>query len=117
MANREDNLKKINAELEMMSDNELEQVVGGNIGQTSYDSKVLYDHGLMDTWYGNDGLVFGWKSKSAAVDEGWSRAGITCYTSPFCPNRYWVSGREISRQQAFDIVKSKFKKIHTVSDE
>ena len=30
MANREENLKKINAELEMLSDEELEQVAGGN---------------------------------------------------------------------------------------
>ena len=29
MANREENLKKINAELEQLSDEELEQVAGG----------------------------------------------------------------------------------------
>ena len=32
MATREENLKKINAELEKLSDEELEQVAGGNLG-------------------------------------------------------------------------------------
>ncbi len=38
MANREENLKKISAELEKLSDEELEQVAGGTIPQTSDDS-------------------------------------------------------------------------------
>ena len=39
MANREENLKKINVELEKLSDEELEQVAGGSIPQTSEDIK------------------------------------------------------------------------------
>ena len=39
--NREENLKKINAELEKLSDEELEQVAGGNIGQTAEDKDLL----------------------------------------------------------------------------
>lgn len=50
MATRDDNLKKINAELEQMSDEELEQVAGGTIGQTAGDSKILYDYGIMGLW-------------------------------------------------------------------
>ena len=39
--NREENLKKINDELEKLSDEELEQVAGGNIGQTAEDKDLL----------------------------------------------------------------------------
>ena len=46
--NREENLKKINAELELLSDEELDNVAGGTIGETAGDSQILYDHGLMD---------------------------------------------------------------------
>ena len=52
MATREDKIKKINAELEQLTDDELEQVAGGTIGQTAGDSKILYDYGLMDRHYG-----------------------------------------------------------------
>ena len=39
MANREENLKKINAELEKLSDDELEQVAGGSLQLTEEDAK------------------------------------------------------------------------------
>ena len=41
MANREEILKKINLELNKLSDEELEQVAGGNAEQTSNDSRFL----------------------------------------------------------------------------
>ena len=43
MANREDNLKKINAELEKLSDEELEQVAGGSIPQTAENSNAAQE--------------------------------------------------------------------------
>jgi len=39
MANREENLKKINAELEQLSDEELEKVAGGNAQEMATDIK------------------------------------------------------------------------------
>ena len=53
MANREENLKKINSELEMLNDEQLDEIAGGTIGQTAGDSQILYDYGLMDRHYGN----------------------------------------------------------------
>ena len=58
MANREENLKKINAELEMLSDEELEGVAGGSFGQTRVDSKFLYNHGLTGTWHDKDTFLW-----------------------------------------------------------
>ena len=117
MANREENLKKINAELEKLTDEELEQVAGGTIRQTAGDSKILYDYGLMDRHYGTIPVMFYWKSKSAEVDAGWARAGITCVTKPLGNNQYFLNGKEISRGQAYDHLKANFKRIHQVSDD
>jgi len=117
MATREDNLKKINDELEMLSDEELDNVAGGTIGETAGDSQILYDHGLMDNHYGSIPVMFYWKSKSAEVDAGWAKAGITCVTVPMGANKYFAGDKEISRREAFDIVKSKFKRLHHVSSD
>ena len=117
MATRDENLKKINEELEKLSDEELEGVAGGTIGQTAGDSKILYDYGLMDRHYGTIPVMFYWKSKSAEVDAGWAKAGITCVTAPFGSNKYFLNGKEISRGEAYDHLKANFKRIHTVSDD
>ena len=43
MANREENLKKINAELEMLSDDELEKIAGGTVGELEDLTKAMLD--------------------------------------------------------------------------
>ena len=108
MATREENFKKINDELEQLTDEELDQVAGGTIGQTAGDSKILYDYGLMDKYYGTIPVMFYWGSKSAEVDAGWSKAGITCVTKPFGSNQYFLNGKEISRKEAYRIVNENF---------
>ena len=117
MASREENLKKINDELELMSDEELESVAGGSVGQTSNDSKILYDYGLMNKYYGTVSTMFYWGSKSAEVDEGWSKAGITCVTKPFADNLYFINGKEISRGEAYNHLKENFKRLHNISED
>ena len=113
MATREENLKKINEELEKLSDEQLEKVAGGSIDETSYDSKLLYEHGLIDDWHGALTTAFHWKSYSAAVDEGWRKAGITCVSTPniFANNLYYLNGHEISLQEARQHLEDNFPKI------
>ena len=41
MATREENLKKINAKLEKMSDEELEQVAGGTCDETAENKELI----------------------------------------------------------------------------
>ena len=115
MATREENLKKINADLEKLSDDELEQVAGGSIRDTTGDSEILYDYGCMDEYFSTVPATFHWKTKSAAVDAGWARAGITCVTKPFGDNQYFLNGKEISRDEAHAHLKANFKRIHNVS--
>lgn len=99
---------------EMLSDEELDGVAGGNIGQTTVDSKFLYEHGLVDDWHGEFHMLFNWKSDSAEVDAGWSKAGITCVTKPGGANLYFMGGKEISRDEAYNHVKANFNQIRTI---
>ena len=46
MATREENLKKINEKLEHLTDDELENVVGGTYNNTAADSRVLSKMGF-----------------------------------------------------------------------
>ena len=111
MATREENLKKINAELEQLSDEELDQVAGGGYGETSDDGRFLYEYGLVDEKRGWGPTLLNWREYSPKVDAGWKKAGITCCTSPFGDNQYWVAGKKISRDEAYKIVKEKFQKV------
>lgn len=100
---------------EVVSDEELEQVAGGSIPQTAYDSVLLYEYGLVDDWHSDLTTTFNWESYSAAVDAGWAKAGITCVTkpSPFDNNLYFLNGKEITRDEAHDYVKANFEKIRS----
>ena len=111
MSTREENLKKINEELEKLSDEELDVVAGGTVAQTTADQTFLYKHGLTkETGYNNFWTFIAWLDISRAVDIGWGKAGITCVTKPFKDNQYFFEGREISRETAVKIVEDKFPK-------
>ncbi len=114
MATREENLQKIKAELETLSDEELSMVAGGTKSQTGDDSKLLYEHGLLNNWFyiGSD-----WIEKSAEVDAGWAKAGITCVTKLGSNNLYFMDGRQISRDEAYKHVITNFKKVRDSSKE
>ena len=111
MATRDENLKKINAELEQLSDDELEKIAGGTFEETAEDSQLLYKHGLLDSWYDPVSLVLKRITFSKEVDKGWAKAGITCCTSPCGANKYWRNGKQISREDALLYVESKIKRI------
>ena len=118
MATREENIQKINAELETMSDEELSMVAGGTKSETEKDNELLYDHGLMDhAPAGSTSTGIFWLSISAEVDAGWSKAGITCVTKLGSNNLYFMDGRQISRDEAYKHVITNFKKVRDSSKE
>ena len=117
MATREENIKKINDLLEQLSDEELENVAGGNRYQTSLDSYFLHDMGLMNETY--DVLIANWKSGSKAIDAAWAKAGVTSYTDHFGGNKYWIkeeNNRQVSREDAMKYVANKLGKSFNIND-
>ena len=89
---------------EILSDEQLEQVAGGGTRQTVGDKDFLYDMGYVSSDSGYP-WTESWGTISRAVDEGWSKVGITSVTKWGCPdNLYFVGDRQISRREAFRIV-------------
>ena len=108
MANREDNIKKINAELEEMSDEELEQVAGGTYKETAGDTRFLNDlAGLCDRFGATKALFYPGIVEDEAC-KGWSKIGITVSAGVFGSNVYYLNGEQISRQDAFKYACDKF---------
>ncbi|MBQ9441462.1 MAG: hypothetical protein IJU55_00410 [Selenomonadaceae bacterium] len=109
MANRDENLKKINAELEKLSDDELEKIAGGTVGETMSDKTFLKEHGLVSK-FEQPFFKDHFPEDSGTIKEGWAKVGITCVTHPLDRNKYYFENKEISRDEAFKIVKEKFSK-------
>ena len=107
MANREENIKKIGAELEAMSDDELEQVAGGTYNNTAADSRALNELGLGIS--GRSALECFWiptfHKAASEVANVFSKYGISVDQSwGAVSNVYKYKGKTISRQEAFQIV-------------
>ena len=110
MANREENIKKINDELELMSDEELDQVAGGSWKSTAGDTRFLNDlAGLCDRFGATKAFFYNFTVSDEAA-KGWSKIGITVKTGFSDSNLYYLNGEKISRQQAFDYACKKFGK-------
>ena len=52
-------------------------------------------------------LTWHWESRSALVDDAWSKLGITCVTKAAGGNVYFYQGKQISRKEAYDIAMDK----------
>ena len=99
MANREENLKKINAELEQMSDAELDQVAGGTWAQTLSDSRFL---NKLNQSVDRCRPYFSPKDIEEEVKRGWARFGIdfTAHDGTNTDNEYYLNGKKISQSEA-----------------
>ncbi len=108
MATREEQLQKINDELETMSDDELSMVAGGKASETANDSRFLNSlNGSCDR-YGESRIhaahVFRPLVPSTILKEiehAWQTVGITahCYADS-SKNTYNLNGNLITQQQA-----------------
>ena len=100
MASREENVKKINDELEAMSDDELAQVAGGTYNQVAADSRFLNDLAGLTDRYGAFNAFFSYASIAEEIIKAWSKVGITACTDWGGSNKYFKNGDEISREDA-----------------
>ena len=116
MATREENIKRINAELEKLTDEELDLVAGGNAEQTSEDSKFLNvilrgRPGQCDR-YGT--LRVRMKNCDSAIREAWKSVGVDATIksgnalTEGGDNIYKIGGKTVDQcdamQHAMDVV-------------
>ena len=112
MTTREEKIQKIeakfDAELEKLTDEQLEQIASGSINEVSDDSSFLLKYYLVPDNFNKFETPAHWDKISTMVEQGWSKAGIHCFTRPFGKNTYEYDGKKISRGEAMLIVEKKF---------
>ncbi|MBR4153401.1 MAG: hypothetical protein IKT98_10640 [Selenomonadaceae bacterium] len=101
MATREENIKKINMELEKLTDEELDGVAGGNCYQMADDSRFLNSlNGSCDR-YGATKIfleIVNYKE----IRKAWSQVGIEAHIKTYTTgeNKYYLNGQEITQEEA-----------------
>jgi len=109
MAKREENLKKINAELEQLSDEELEKVAGGNAQEMAADSRFLNTllagrPGQCDR-YGNWTIGLSLGCYDEEIKAAWRSVGINAIVDQLMGgfgkhNTYFHNGQELTQEEA-----------------
>jgi len=113
MATRDENLKKINSQLEQLTDEELENVTGGTYNNTAADSRILNKMGFEIE--GKSALECFWMptfhQTASKVNKIFNKFGINVEQSwGAVSNRYYFGDKEISREEAFKHVADKIGK-------
>ena len=107
MATREENLKKINAELEQLSDEELEAVAGGTYLESGNDAKKFKELGI--NVYGSE--IWGVPILNGS-DFTKLRDGVTIKDNGgiINANDYYIGDKKVSRDDAWNHINAQFKK-------
>ena len=109
MATREENIKKINTELEKLSDEELEKVAGGYVYETAADSQWLYIFGKCKHSYSVDDIKLSQSTdKEEEVKAAWAKIGVGYEYSSEEHNKYYIDGKEVSSREAYKRLKKGF---------
>ena len=115
MSTREENIKKINDELEMLTDEELENVAGGTNVESADDSKFLNSL-LAGTRY-HQCKCYSAKDLADDIETrldvllSWESVGIEVKLGDSSKNLYLLNGKEISRDAALAHAKKTVGKI------
>ena len=106
MATREENLKKINAELEQLSDDELEAVAGGTYLESSDDAKKFQALGIKIY----EGEIFGvpilQSAEFAKLRDAFNKYGVTIKDNGgiINANEYFIGDKKVSRDDAWKYI-------------
>ena len=104
MAKREENLKKINDELEKLSDEQLERVAGGNSNETIDDSLFLNCLNGSTDRYGM--LRISVEDHDKEIRDAWAKVGVEAeiHSGNFIEygklNVYKINGKVVERDEA-----------------
>ncbi len=100
MPTREENLKKINAELEQLSEEQLDKVAGGYASEVKRDSMLMCKLGLMNEIVTKPNAVDPFRN----LERAWAKLNITMIYNHKGYNEYYNSkGESISRDKALQI--------------
>ena len=106
MATREENLKKINAELEQLSDDELEAVAGGTYLESGDDAKKFQALGIKIY----EGEIFGvpilQSAEFAKLRDAFNKYGVTIKDNGgiINANEYFIGDKKVSRDDAWKFI-------------
>ena len=108
--NREENLKKINAELEQLSDEELDAVAGGTLNELRDLQKLFYHYTDVQrkktvTVYKSADWIKKWLKSSLNIDAEINHKG-GWFTSPGA-NSYSRNGESLTHEQVVAEIKAK----------
>ena len=101
MATREENLKKINAELEQLSDEELEAVAGGTYLESGDDAKKFKELGIN---------VYGSEIWGVPILNGSDFTKLREACGIINANDYYIGDKKVSRDDAWNHINAQFKK-------
>ena len=106
MATREENLKKINAELEMLSDEELDKVAGGTSLESGDDAKKFQALGVKiyeSTFLGVPVLQ---GAEFTKLREAFNKYGVTIKDNGgiINANEYFIGDKKVSRDDAWKYI-------------
>ena len=101
MATREEYIKKINDELELLSDEELDRVAGGDCHETADDSRFLNSLNGSTDRYGATKLFF-FGGSVREIEAAWANLGITADLDVGLAyiNEYYLNGQKITQEEA-----------------
>ena len=104
MATREENLKKINAEPEKMTDEELDQVAGGTYIESSSDA-IKFQNELGVKIYDTEivGVPVLQHNEFVKLRDAFSQYGVKVedHGGLINENKYFIDGNQVSRDDAW----------------
>ena len=112
MATREENLKKINDELEMLSDDELDAVAGGTYLESAGDAKNFKEIGVKVFEHDILGVPVLQHEQFVKLREAFNKFGVTVKDNGgiINANEYFIGGQKVSRDDAWKHINAQVKK-------
>jgi len=110
MATREENLKKINDELEQLSDEELDNVAGGTYLESAIDAKKFQEHGIKI--YDNEviGVPILEHEEFVKLRDAFNKYGVTIKDKGGLVNgnEYYINDKLVTRDEAWKHIEKQF---------
>lgn len=113
MTTREENLKKINSDLEKLSDEQLNQIAGGTIEESYQDADRFEALGI-HVYCTDPGVPLNdlYTETMITLHDTYRKFGVDAFTygDDRRANKYFIGGKEVSREEAWKHIYAQFNK-------